>query len=570
MNDNTNNPTKKRKASDGRATADGTHDVHTGNTNDGGGYFSGQREGASASGPPSPTENNTSQLDRMEQIMMRMEEKLATVSSTVDSLESRCEQLEKKCSSLENKFESTSLSTKEHMNRLETKVDTVHVKLDRSLNFHEYNERIVKNQSWEYSAADDTTDELIDSGYTEDEANHVVYTAREVRKMTKQMRRGLFPEGSNQFDSEAEGISMEMPDDDPIFSEAANEELLPHWMEFAAALKQFTPAMTLLPDTCESYFAFYYVQLNHEAMLLIKEALIGKAFQQLSFMSNNTGEGDPAGMTSDAIIDVVESNKHLRKLDIVGNRISNQHIEKLCYAVYNHPLVELDLSKCFEPGIGDKMLTALLTSGVLMLEKLEMSSNNITSAVSTLLADFLATNPRLKELNLVDNRLNDSDAALIGNALRSNTTLRHLHLDADDITNVGEESLRLVLYDESSLNSAADSNHICILEAIDYNNSHPQGQINRGWKLYSLLSIRNQLMSNVKHFGDIDVKILPNMLEAMQRYHNAVSVYNANAHSFRRNFEVEPVSIVYETLRKWDKVMQLCKSLGAENMSIND
>ncbi|KAK1739029.1 leucine-rich repeat protein [Skeletonema marinoi] len=287
-------------------------------------------------------------------------------------------------------------------------------------------------------------------------------------------------------------------------------------------------------------------------------------------MSNNTGEGDPAGMTSDAIIDVVESNKHLRKLDIVGNRISNQHIERLCYAVYNHPLVELDLSKCFEPGIGDKMLTALLTSGVLMLEKLEMSSNNITSAVSTLLADFLATNPRLKELNLVDNRLNDSDAALIGNALRSNTTLRHLHLDANDITNVGEESLRLVLYDESSLNSAADSNHICILEAIDYNNSHPQGQINRGWKLYSLLSIRNQSMSNVKHFGDIDVKILPNMLEAMQRYHNAVSVYNANAHSFRRNFEVEPVSIVYETLRKWDKVMQLCKSLGAENMSIND
>mmetsp|Transcript_22196 Transcript_22196/g.28426 ORF Transcript_22196/g.28426 Transcript_22196/m.28426 type:complete len:161 (+) Transcript_22196:1-483(+) len=160
-------------------------------------------------------------------------------------------------------------------------------------------------------------------------------------------------------------------------------------------------------------------------------------------------------MTSDAIIDVVESNKHLRKLDIVGNRISNQHIERLCYAVYNHPLVELDLSKCFEPDIGDKMLTALLTSGALMLEKLEMSSNNITSAVSTLLADFLATNPRLKELHLEHNNLNDSDASLIANALRSNKTLRSLKLGRNSrISITGVESLRLALYDESSLNAA--------------------------------------------------------------------------------------------------------------------
>ena len=157
MNDNKrSSPTKKRKASDGRATVDGPHDVNTGNTNDGGflsswfGYFSGRRDDASA-GPPNNEQfiqQSLSKMDRMEQIMMRMEEKLATVSS----LESRCEQLEKKCCSLENKLESTSQSTKEHMNRLETKVDTVHVKLDKSLKFHEYNEMMMKNQHWKYSA----------------------------------------------------------------------------------------------------------------------------------------------------------------------------------------------------------------------------------------------------------------------------------------------------------------------------------------------------------------------------------------------------------------------------------
>ncbi|KAK1739091.1 leucine-rich repeat protein [Skeletonema marinoi] len=584
MNDNKScSTTKKRKASDGRATVDGSHDMNTGNTNHAGsilsswfGYFSGQRDSASSGFPNNEQliQQSLSKIDRMEQIMIRMDEKLATVSS----LESRCEQLEAKCSSLENILESTSQSTKEHMNRLETKVDSVHVKLDRSLNFHEYNKMLVKNQRWEYSADVDTHDNLVSNGYTDDEAEYVVQTAAVLRDTSLQLRRGLFPdEDADNFDK---GISMGMPDDDPIFSEAANDELLPHWKEFAAALKQFTPAMNLLSDNSEGYFRFYFVQLNHEAMMLIKEALIGKPFQRLTFINNDNGDADvPVGMSVNAILDIVESNKHLRKLEIWKNWIGNQHIERLCSAVHTHAaLVALDLGESFEPSIGDEMLAALLTSGVLMLEKLDMSSNNITSAVSTLLADFLATNPRLKELNLGGNNLNDSDAALIATALRSNTTLRYLHLHGNEITNVGEESLRLVLYDESSLNSAADSNHRCNIRLIDIfivvgyigNNSHSRGQINRAAKVYKLLSIRNQSMSNVKHFGNIDVKILPNMLEAMQRYHNAASVHNANAHLFRRNFDVEPVSIVYETLRKWDKVMELCKSLGAENMSIND
>ena len=372
------------------------------------------------------------------------------------------------------------------------------------------------------------------------------------------MRKGEFPDDRN---GNEKGVFVEMYDVVPQVRDVVNNILLPHWKEFAAALKHFTPAMNLLSDDYESYFHFDNVQLNRDAMLLVKEALIGKPFQKLAFRMDDNGDGVPVGMSVDAILDIVESNKLLRKLEISRNRIGREHTERLCSAVRTHPaLVELDVSRSFEPGIGDVILTALLTSGVLMLEKLEMSSNNITSAVSTLLADFLATNPRLKFLNLDQNNLKDSDAALIANALRSNTTLRHLHLHGNDITNVGEESLRLVLYNESSLNAAADSNHICIVVGYSGNNSHPQGQINRGEKVYRLLSIRNQSMSNVKHFGSIDVKILPNMLEAMQRYHNAAS----------RIFDVEPVSIVYETLRKWDKVMELCKSLGAENMSIDD
>ena len=244
MNDNKSSPTKKRKSNDGRATTDGAHDVNTGNTNDGG-CFSGQRGDASSG--PSPTENNTSQLDRMEQIMMRMEEKLSAVSS----LESRCETLEAKCSSLQNMLESTSckidclhLDLDQKCNslesRLKTKVDSVHEKVERLLKLHEYNEMLIKNQSWEYSAAVDTTDYLLLNGYTEHEASYLAETAEELKDMTTKMRRGEFPSVET-YGDDGKGIYIEMYDSGPPLGYALNNELLPHWQEFAAALKQVTP-----------------------------------------------------------------------------------------------------------------------------------------------------------------------------------------------------------------------------------------------------------------------------------------------------------------------------------------
>ena len=262
-------------------------------------------------------------------------------------------------------------------------------------------------------------------------------------------------------------------------------------------------------------------------------------------------------MSVDAILDIVESNKHLQKL-VSWRSIGGQHIERLCSAVRNHPLVELELNRCFEPGIGDKMIASLLTIDDLMLEELYMSRNGITSAVSNLLADFLATNPRLKKLELCGNNLNDSDAELIANALHSNRTLRDLNLCENSITKIGFDCFRRVLWDDSSLNAAADSNHICIvygdtqLDLHSYNSLSDMG-MNKARKIYALLSSRNKTMSNVQHFSDIDLKILPNMLAAAQKYSNDMQKHHPKVNS---------LSIVYEIMCRWDKVSPLYESLG--------
>ncbi len=574
-------PAKKRKANDGSAAStDGAHDVSTGNTNDGGGflsswfgYFSGRSDVASSGSPSNENllHQTLSKMDKMEEIMRRMEEKLATVGS----VESKCEQLEKKCSSLENMLESTKklIDEKFHSlnidldqkcvslaDRLEAKVDAVHKRADKALKHHEFNDMILKNQSWEYSVHVPSEYDFIQRGYTEDEAEYLAMNADKIKGYTVGFRRGEF----DSCLSDGKGIYLEMDDLIPPFSYEVNKLLLPHWREFAAALKQFTPAINLLPDNCDSIFSFYFVQLNHDAMHLVKNALMGKPFKKLAFSNNNNGGGARGGMSVDSILDVVESNEHLRKLEIVRNQIGSQHIERLCSAVRNRHLVQLDLYNSFEAGTGDEMLATLLTIDDLTLEKLNMSSNNITSTMSTLLADFLARNPRLNELGLCENHLNDSDAELIANALRSNTTLRELVLEDNNITDAGREAFRSVLCDESCLNAAADSNHTCSvyagysqLDLVSYNSPSDMKK-NRARKIYALLSSRNKTMSNVQHFSAIDLKLLPNILQLVQKYSNDMP-------SFRHDPKVD-LSIVYEIMRKWDKAFPLYKSLGVENV----
>ncbi len=80
MSSNVSNLQKKRKA-DSHATADGSHDVNTGkghnnddaSTNDDNSFLSSGRRDETSQGPPQD-DNKPSQLDRMENIMMRMEE----------------------------------------------------------------------------------------------------------------------------------------------------------------------------------------------------------------------------------------------------------------------------------------------------------------------------------------------------------------------------------------------------------------------------------------------------------------------------------------------------------------
>jgi BMFP domain-containing protein YqiC len=538
-----NSPTmKKRKANDGRATVPGSHHSGGGFLSSWLGYFSsGQRDNTPPTASTTCGGENLTQMDRMENMMLKMEEKLTTMSS----LESRCANLEAKCNKLEHMLETKTSSMKEH-------VDS---KISSLVRHHEYNTMLVKNQSWEYSTPAHSQVYWEDDGYDEDIAQYLSENSECLKECSIALRRGEFPE--NYFD-EKKGIRLCWDEGDPILDRAARDIMRPHWCEFVMSLKQFTPAFGVLPDGCETYFTLENIQLDRYLPRLLKDALMHKPFQSLSFV-NKAGVGDDEGMTIDSIMDIMNSNKHLQKLRIGNNHIQLDHIAKICSAVHEHSLVELDLRNCFENGLGDAMVTSLLTSGGLMkLEKLCLTANGITSSSIALLACFLATNAMLKYLDLDGNGLNDNDALVLANALRSNTSLGYLRLYDNDISDAGDEAFDLVLHGDGNLNSISDSNHSCsvVLKMNCWNVYEKPDSFNRARKIYRLLSARNKSMStsNVQHFDDIDVKILPTMLKAVQRYASDVCPYDRFKSGYCR---VEPLSIVYEVMRKWDKVFPL-------------
>ena len=540
MINNSSSPTKKRKANDGRAAAtDGAHDVSAGSSgflSSWFGYFSGRRDGSSSALPTN--ENNATQLDRMEQMMTRMEEKLATVSR----LESRCEELERKCSSLE----------------------TLSSRMDKTLKYHEI---LIRNQKWEYPVPLYTINELVDCDSLPEvsvaEAVHIYQTSELLKDIVEALRRGDFPEVVEdpcRVQDRGINLATETEDVHPYMDEYVDHVLLyPHWREFAAALRQFKPAFDVQPDNCDTFITFSKFQLNSETTQLVTEALTNMPFKKFSFRHNHCFDGGMSTITS-----LIDRNKFLQKLlfERIEYMCSN-NFYGLVAAIYHHPsLVDVTFSECFGIGFGDEMLAFLLANNDLKLERLSLPGNHLLGSESRAynvcerLSNYLASNPRLKELNLERNQLNDNDASLIANALRSNTTLRYLYLEGNRITMDGFIVLHRAFYDGSSLNSAADSNHTCLrieTDPMGVMNNSGVPKDNRAWKIYTVLIKRHKTISNVQYFGDIDIKLLPNMLQAVQKYSlfNGGNVCRANA-----------LSIVYEIMHRWDKVSPLYKTLG--------
>ena len=128
---------------------------------------------------------------------------------------------------------------------------------------------------------------------------------------------------------------------------------------------------------------------------------------------------------------------------------------------------------------------------------------------------------------LEGNKFNNKDAILFASALRVNNSLQNLDLQRNEIYDEGEKILVKALYDDSTLNALADSNHTCRVNLdednytlYDMNNSLYHNYSGRKSKLCTKIFGQQAGTSNVLYFEELPVKLIPNALGLIQ--HNPV------------------------------------------------
>ena len=334
-----------------------------------------------------------------------------------------------------------------------------------------------------------------------------------------------------------------------------NEELLPHWKEFASALEQHRHYLKYTPNESKSDFLLCLsnIELSEEVIDLLSKALESTNFSGLRLARNNMGQ---KGI--EFALNYLDNNSKCCKFGILQNRIDMENLRRLCRIIKNHPSLK-GLSLC-EVGGGDdngyQMLKMILTSGKNKLQYIQLCNNNINTGGDTVISDFISQNSCMTYLELGDNQLDDNDAVAIASAMKYNTRLGTLCLVDNNFTVAGWEVLSKAIFDKTSLNSAADSNHTCSIDFPSDNAAFTDVlEINGGtkWldrilvrqkKIYSILSTRNKDCSNVDHFDDdMPVELLPDLLTCIQKY---ADYYVPNHAPPRDIQDTKPLSIVFE------------------------
>jgi hypothetical protein len=160
-------------------------------------------------------------------------------------------------------------------------------------------------------------------------------------------------------------------------------------------------------------------------------------------------------------------------------------------------------------------------------------------------AQYLEGDPHIRWIDLVYNRLNDNDAILISQALKRNTNLKSMYLHSNNFTSIGVKSLLTCVFDGSSLNAIAESNHTLkrmnILDKIDI---PPMKQIdcridrlldlNRTQKIMLALQDKDSL---IQYLANLPVELIPEVLAFP--CHQDVDICKI-------------MNLVYSTMRWWN------------------
>jgi hypothetical protein len=262
---------------------------------------------------------------------------------------------------------------------------------------------------------------------------------------------------------------------------------------------------------------------------------------------------------------LVVDSFQLTKLSMNHNRINNMESARcLSRSLKSHAcIIDLHLNHC-DLGSSPEILLVILQSDVSIIR---LNNNNIDSLGAAKIAEYLESDPPIKELSLTCNRLNDDDAILISQALKRNTNLRELRLFSNNFTSIGVKALLVCLFDSSSLNAISESNHtltemnifIGQMTGVMSCSHNLEGcidrllDLDRTQKIVLVLQDKNSLL---QYLTNVPVGVIP---EVLAFPHGRVVDEHQHKH----------LNIVYSIMRWWDKPMLCLIQRGKESTSMS-
>jgi hypothetical protein len=298
--------------------------------------------------------------------------------------------------------------------------------------------------------------------------------------------------------------------------------------------------------------------INIENVEMKKERLAALVAMFVSGRATNSSTHvyfSNANLCGEGIISLsklVEASSMLDIFSLCHNWIDNmKSVRCLSRSLRNHDHISwLHLTHC-DLGSSPEILLLILQSDV---KCINLAYNNIDSLGAVKIAQYLESDPPIKHLMLDCNCLNDNDAKLMSQALKRNTKLKTLTLHTNNFTSIGVKALLNCVFDSSTLNAIAESNHTLYgIYFFDDDNNRPIKGLNywvlgidrllgfdQTQKIMLALQDKDSLL---QYLANVPVGLMPEVL------------------AFPRHQDVDickTMNLVYSIMRYWNMPVLYC------------
>ena len=339
----------------------------------------------------------------------------------------------------------------------------------------------VGNLDWEYDVPDPPPDSYwIDQGYdygneniTDDDYIDNINSEffSRIKEQSEDLRRGTFG-----LQNDSEILYFGPYQDEPLIR--YDDALLPHWREFCDSMVnwQFALPMEMVKRPSHLFSVYFCsIELPPNVVLKLRECFMsgGIGHVKAFHLTRNEFQGSNG---IEFALNMIQTHQTMIEFDYSRNPADNDRdCQRLVDAIVSHPNISTCFLNCLCGGEinGHDYLVSLLRED--RLQKVGFAGCGVNTNGQSTLFDIIKVHPNLKWLGLNGNKLSDEDAIQIAGVLRCNRTLEELFLHGNEFSLSGDDILKKVVYDDSSLNAVADSNHVCRIFGREFYNEDIYG-----------------------------------------------------------------------------------------------